>query len=335
MKAVLALIGAIAMVAVAVVVRNTFIEGDSSSPSTPITVVCAQEFSLQCGAIKNATTRIEPAGVTADALTTSANPAFEVWVVPSPWPELVDSVRTAAGLDPLFPSAATPIASSPLALVVRAERASVVAATCKVAVTAIDWRCLGDQAGATWSSIGGSPTWGDVKPGIDTPPTSGIGLLVAAQALTSKVGRTDYGREVFEDSAVRDWFTRLARSVPPSTIDSTPLERMLAVPASYDAVGDADAAITTQVQRADATRKAQFTPVPPSGGATAVVVVAGLPGRSSARARVSDALRNDPGRRLFKQSGWTVVTSDRPLATGLPDGGTMQVIRQQWVEALR
>lgn len=336
MKAALALLGAIAMVVVAVVVRSSVIDGDSGDRPAPVRLVCAEEFAAECRAVPNAAVRIEAAGTTADALAVGDPPAdVDAWVVTAPWPELVDDRRRAAGLDSLFDPGPPAVAASPLGLVLRRERAPVLASQCTTTPDAIGWRCVGDNAGKPWSTIGGDPRWGDVRPGIDDPPRSAIGLLVASDALAARVGTIDFGRDVFDDPEISAWFTRLARSVPPAAGTTTPLERFLAVPATYDAVGDASGVITTALASADVARQGEFGVPAAPGAARAVVVVAGLAGRHRAAATAVAALRRGSPAATFGAAGWSVVKDSDPGPTGLPDGGTMQVVRERWLEALR
>src|SRR6185436_11836426 len=74
------------------------------------TVVCATELAAVCDQVRRAhpelTVRTEEAGVTAAALSASGfsrdAPPIDAWLVPRPFPAMVDENRSFAGLDPVL-----------------------------------------------------------------------------------------------------------------------------------------------------------------------------------------------------------------------------------------
>src|SRR4051794_19881345 len=126
------------MVVGALVFRASRDNGDdSSSASGPLRVVCAAELGDACGQFAT-----EPAAATAARLSTSERADLDGWLVPAPWPELVDQARAGKGLDRLFLSG-TPVASSALALAIQRSREGAVL-RCNGGP---NWRCIGDLAG--------------------------------------------------------------------------------------------------------------------------------------------------------------------------------------------
>lgn len=337
MKSGIALAGAVVMVAAAWAIRSYVIDGDerTGAPNADAHVVCVTEAARLCAQLDHDgfSTSVEEAGITADAWSATRTVAgVDAWIAPNPWPELVDARRVAAGFEPLFSAPTAPIAVSELAIVFRTERATVAAAACPSTVDDLGWECLDELAGQPWSTLGGNPQWGSVKVGIKNPATSGTGALLLAQAVTARVGTPNFGREIFDDPAFSDWFTNFARSVPPAPVAGTPLEQFLAVPATYDVIAATSGQITTVFGSADPERSRQFGHHAVTPPATAQLVVAPL-GEPNPDVIVT-RVRDDDGTAALRAQGWT-PTNGPFEANGLPDGGTLEVIRQRWQEALR
>ena len=99
--------------------------------------------------------RLEPGDARPDEV------GIDGWLTLSPLPEIVFEQRDRAGLPAILGETSEPIARSPLVLVGWNDRMAAFEADCG----AVDWKCIGDRAGATWESIGGQPGWGRVEPG--------------------------------------------------------------------------------------------------------------------------------------------------------------------------
>lgn len=175
-KRLLALLGAVAMVAGAFAYRS---RGDAPAAGgggevAEGAVICAQELGpLVCDALPGAV--VEPAAVTADRLIRAQNVAaadVSAWVTAGPWAEMVDEAR--AGRPPLFETA-PPLATTRLVAVVKRDR---LPAACGGRAT---WKCLG--AAAT-----GDPAFLLAA----DPATGGAGVFLRAALLTGFFDGADY-----------------------------------------------------------------------------------------------------------------------------------------------
>src|SRR4051795_1496666 len=125
-----AVVAAIAMVVGAIYVRGRI---DEKGVSTRLT--CATELADACDRIGGgAKVTVEPAGPTFDRLTKlepDADPGLDGWLVPGPWPEMVDAARKARAAPELFGSTGAPPGATPLVTVAEAQRAAALKAKCK------------------------------------------------------------------------------------------------------------------------------------------------------------------------------------------------------------
>ena len=340
------------MVVAALVVRSGLYR-DQEGGRGAVRLTCATELTDACRSIADrAGTRridltLEPAGTTADRLAGADDPGLDGWLGPEPWPDMVDIRRRTKALEPLFASPRTPLARSPLTLVVWKDRADALASRCGGPVT---WRCVGDAVAAgAWTASGGRPEWGAPKPG-PTDPDQGVGLLVLGEAVANWFGRTDLSSADLDDDAFSGWFSALERapsSAPSATASATStLALMLtAGPAVYDAVGDSEAVAAPLV--AGSARRNQLdllypSAMSPDGPPSTVDVVLATTGT----AEKADAARRVAGggdaRRALAASGWRVegqpraagVTDSPPLprATNLPPAGLLDALRGRWHE---
>src|SRR5207253_6633406 len=150
--------------------------------------------------------RIEPTASTAAALATATadDPGLDVWVAPSPWPDMVDGQRQRAGLPTLF-STQEPLARSDLAAIVPES------------IGPCDWRCLGDRATKDLR-VGGRPL------------ESGLGLLHLGAFAAGYAGNADFASNDV-DPAFEGWLRRLSGAV----IDAPdPVTRLLQSQAFFD-----------------------------------------------------------------------------------------------------
>ena len=262
MKRLLAVLGAVAMIGGAVVLRGVITDGGGSGGGGggdgggdgDIHLVCATELEAACQALADeddsVTFDVEEAGVTADRLTapdfSTADAGFDGWVTLDPWPALVELRRDINQDASVLGEPTDPLATTPLDLIGPTERLGTLTAdVCGAAPETPVWRCLGDHAGDSWADLeGGDPAWGTVNVGFPDPTESATGLLVLGQASAEYFdaldGRT-FARNDF-DAAFAGWLGAIAESSPnlPTTA-GTPLDQLLQYgESSWDAVGDLD-----------------------------------------------------------------------------------------------
>lgn len=360
MKRVLALLVALALLGGAFLVREQVLgdDGSGAEDGTPTSgsddeqarLVCATELAEACEAlaadVDGIVLTVEPAGVTADRLTSpdtdALDPGLDAWLVPAPWPDIVAEGRARAGLPAvLAPTTDLPVlARSPLVLAVWDDRAEVLGTVCAGEIT---WACVGEVAGEAWADLGGSPTWGPVKPGHDSPAPSARGLGVLSQAATSFFGRSDLTANDLAEPAFQSWFARLERAVPtfePST--GSAFDQMVVVgPASFDAVGTTESQAGPLLARSPA-RADAITLLYPSPVASLDVVLAGT--TTGAAERLESVVAGEAGAGALATAGWRVPgqpdavgvspTPALPDGSNLPPAGTQEALRQLWVEVV-
>jgi hypothetical protein len=341
-RRVLALVAAAGMVVGSLALRARLDRGEEER-STTLRLTCSAELETPCrtiadraGAGRVALT-VEPAGTTADRLAGATGElGLDGWLVPEPWPGIVDGRRRARAMPTLFAENRRAVARSPLVLVVWKERAAALASRCSGPVT---WKCLGDAATAgPWTASGGRPEWGSLKPGHAEPASDGVGLLVLGQAVAGWFGRTDVSTFDLDDDSFARWFSALERSVPYSA--ASPLPLMLAAgPAVYDAAGTTESEAGPLL--AQSARRGAVDVLYPAPMATADVVLA-TTGSESVTSSLRRVATGDDGRRALADGGWRVpgtpnapgVTDSPalPATTGLPSGGLLDALRARWRE---
>ena len=335
MRRVAALVAAVLLVVVAVVVRSRL---DEDEVARTVRLVCAIELEAACTRLGDRLqTTVEPAGTTADRLATATgDPGLDGWLVPDPWPQIVDQLRQGRALPPLF-EARQAIARSPLVLVVWNERADALRRQrCRPDV---DWKCLGQAvAGGPWTASGGRSEWDRIKPGHRSAASSATGLLVLGHAVSGWFGRSDLSTtDLDTDDGFASWFTALERAVPRPEPPEGPLQQMLTRgAATYDAVGTTEAEAGPLV--ANSPRRNELALLYPSPMATADVVLA-VAGRGSAASSVRRLATGSDARRALAEAGWRVpgvaaapgVPSSPPLppTNGLPAAGLLQALRNR------
>ncbi len=245
---------AVALIVGAVVLRRAVLDGDdatSQAATTPPTstaaageLVCVTELGALCRTLApqlpDLTIRVEDAGVTLDAL--AALPDGEtapLWLTIQPYPEMVDSLRAGARLQPLGGSVEA-LAASRLAVALPTDgRADVLAAVCAEEPL---WRCIGNHAGAPWTDFGGEPDWRTVRPSLGLVDRQAVALASLAVAVAGYLGTPDVASAAWEsDPAFTPWFSRLSGAVPTSTLSAgTPLATMVVKAGALDIAATAD-----------------------------------------------------------------------------------------------
>jgi hypothetical protein len=227
-----------------------------------------------------------------------------------------------ASLDRVTEAPSEPIARSPVVIAVAEERAEVLAEQCGGDVS---WRCIGDVAGSPWQSIGGSITWGAVKPAHADPESTGEGLVIIGEEAAHFFGTTDLSRDNFDEDEFLEWFTRLERS---TKTDANAFQALLTSrSATYDVVATLEAKADESLARREQVRLIYPAPV-----ATAdVVFVPVVDGDSD----LADVVTGDAARDALADAGFRVDDDgDPPLPGGsrLPSAGVLEALLQTWRE---
>ncbi|MCI0344973.1 MAG: hypothetical protein L0221_05930, partial [Chloroflexi bacterium] len=192
----LAVLVAAALVIGAVLIRRA-IDDDSDDGGSnggggdgTLTIACAVELEAVCATLSaeldGLDVRVEDASSTVDTLASGTATELDGWLTFAPWPEVAE--LEAGGRDVLRDEET--VGSTRLAIVVWNDRRAALEAT--ACPDGVDWRCLGDASGRTYTELGAAEIPGTVKVGLP-PPDSAIGLLVLGGAVTGYFGRTDVG----------------------------------------------------------------------------------------------------------------------------------------------
>ena len=222
MSRLLALLVALALIAGAVVIRNA-IEDDEpveDGRQAVMHLVCPPEVARACeGLGLRYEVTIEDAAVTADRLSTVAEPDVDLWLALQPWPAIVEEERARIGLGALFDE-------------VDAVARSRLVAVAPESAGACDWRCLG----------AGDLTLGSRR--LD----SGLGLLHLGAAASGYFDGSGFATNDF-DPAFRSWLATLLDHV--SAADQ-PVTRLLQGPFFQAALSfEAEAAAALEAAHPD------------------------------------------------------------------------------------
>lgn len=180
-----ALLVAVAMVVGAFLVRERGAGDDTGGTRSGPELLCPTDLAPVCRQA-GVDVRAEPAGETADRLvgaSTADELGADAWIVPAPWARLVVDERIRLGAAPVF-EISDVIATASVVRVAWADVAARLPAAC--GATALDWRCVAQQAAARAVRPGGPP--------ID----SAAGLPVAAAQVASLLDRSDYATNDFD-----------------------------------------------------------------------------------------------------------------------------------------
>lgn len=309
------------MVAGSIAVRSR-LDRKEEDRTDPVRVVCAAELGPVCDALRRTSAKVivEPTATTADRLgrATAADPGLDGWLVPTPWPQIVDGRRRQAALPPLFTDVPAPLARTPLVLVVDRTLEDRIGPRCGGPV---GWKCLGEQAAPS----------GPATPRHPEPGTA-FGALILGQAAAAYFGRVDdLSTFDLEDANFARWFSALERAAPAIASGASPLEEMLGSRfATYNAVGTTEAEATPAVATSALRERARV--LYPSPMATADVVLAGATGTSARRLR---DLADAPARKALADAGWRVGTAGPPgtpplpPTNGLPSPGFLDALRER------
>jgi hypothetical protein len=344
-KRVLAVVAAVLMIGGALLIRSRIDSRDEAADleASKAVVVCAAELGPVCDELRRThpelTTRTEEASVTAASLSGSgfsreATP-IDAWLVPRPFPAMVDENRSFASLDPVLGDATAVLARSPLTLTVWNDRLEALRTACPE----VNWVCIGEHAGQPWKDIGAQESWGPVKPGLPDPSTTAFGLLGLSQATAQQLGRADYASNDLQDPAFQTWLDQLKRSIrsyPPSATGG-PLGQMLSQgKGTFDAAGSAEAVSGPGVTTSR--NKNELTVLYPSPVVTADVVLVEVRGSESG-GHAREVFESDEAAAILAAKGWRVdgqapapgVLSDPlPPSDGLPKPGAVKALLDAW-----
>ena len=245
MSRLLALVGAVAMIVAAVVVRGAIADdadggsGGSGDGGSDRVVVCALELRAVCpdGAI------VEDVAVTADRLATSGAEAPGSWLTFDPWPAMVDVVRAQSGLEPMFDADVAPLAASALVIVGPEDLGD------------CDWRCVVESG----LRFGTRPLHG------------GLGLLHLSVLLGGIFGTPSYATNDI-DAFARSRIAQLVAEVETST---GPVRQLLQSRAFFDVAFTHEAEAKAALAEADPSRSTGLALIYPLPVAFAVVVGTG------------------------------------------------------------
>jgi hypothetical protein len=229
---VLAVLGAVLIVAVAVVARSAIDDDGSDDPGGDddggLVIMCDADFSDVCEALGPGDVRREAAVATATGLDDGSRDDVDVWITSSAWAEVLQSRA------PELIGEAEALATSPVALATLPGRAEPVTRACADQPML---RCVGDAVGRSWTELGGEATWGRVTFGL-ADPDRGIGLSVLAAAVGDYFSSLDVARNDFEaDPGFQSWLEALYPEDPPSS----PVRVMVTAQGTYSVAADARA----------------------------------------------------------------------------------------------
>ena len=324
MRRVLAVLGAVLMVAVALLVRSAIDSGDDGGSgggddATP-QLLCAEELARVCQTLADdglADVTIEPVGTTVDRLgAVDADLEADAWLTLDPFSEQVNERRDVALGSPVFGEPLETGFSTGLALVAQDDRGAALEADC----AAVGWACVGDAAGEPWADHGGETTWGPVKPGYDAPDTSATGLLVIAQAMADHLEDPGFAGQ---DIDAR-WLGDLEDAVPTRTAGPSLLKLAQQGGAAFGAVGALEADAEAVSETAQGEDLSIFYPDPMFRASA--VLAPGRGGDEDLLDALDDLVTSDELAEAFADAGWDNVTDGVPL----PSAGVLDALRSAW-----
>ena len=329
------------MVAGALYVRNRQDGGGGGilpGGEAPVAIVCAPELAAACEALAAAGVEVseQDAAATADALLSDAPPDVDAWLVPSPWPQIVNDELVRRGGAPALEEPGPALARSPAVIAIWQDRAAVLRRACNGTV---GWTCIGQAARGTWADVGGQKAWGPVKPSHDDP-RRGVGVAVLGAMTANHLGRPKFNAQDLRGDAFLNWFSPLEEATKSfGSAGSPPFREMVSFGASrFDAVGTVEALaarLLATSPRADTIEIIYTEPV-----VTADVLLAPLRGRDNKERAVEVVAEVAPA--ALAETGWRV--EDLPAIPGVdagralpkvsdgPSAGALDALRRAWEE---
>jgi hypothetical protein len=321
MRRVVAVLGAVLMVGVALLIRGG-IDGDDGGGdgsgdrggAEGVTLLCADELEAVCraltadGAIEDFTT--EPAGDTVDRLADDEDLGADGWLTLDPFPEIAETARQQAGLGSAFASTAPTGRGTGIGIATAPARTDAWSVACDGEDPG--WVCVGDVVGEPWGDHGGQPAWREITLGIDAPSSSATGLLVVAQAVGAHLGTDDYAANELQSTDTRRWVRDLTEGLDGD--ERNTLTTMITQAGSYGAVG----ALVNAATRAAETERGRGTGVFYAAPMYAAEVVVARPAGAA-----EDLVDEDALAAALDADDWV----EQPDAVPLPDAGTLFTLR--------
>lgn len=309
---VLAVLGAVGIVLLAVVVRSLIDDGGDAAPSSngngDLVVACAPELADACRQLDGVTVIDEQAAVTAEHIVdgSTKDDGVDAWVTTSAWTEVVDArAPDRVGRQVVVASSLVVIATDP-------ARTDAVRSLCGDAPV---WRCLGDHAGAEWGALGGGdPRWGALKTGLPDAD-SAAGLPILASVATGFFDSSTFATNDFDPSGLAGWLGRLA--APSGRGERDPVGTLVTTRGKYTAVGD--------LERAAGARSVGV--LDPRPAVRATVVLAQLAGGD-------EVTGLDRLRKALAADGWEPADGAAP-PTPILKPGVMAALHTLWTETTR
>lgn len=299
---------AVMLILGALVVRDRVIEDDGAGATSgddsdegddddrPAEVLyCVSELRDTCRAIEAELDSIEvrtaTAGSTLDEIA-AADPSGAMWLTMAPLPEMLAILRQSGSLDPIEFSA-TPLASSPLALVTRPDSSEALVAGCG---DPVDLACLSDQADL-------APTFA----GLDTAS----GMLAVAAAASA------FGGEALDvnDPRFTVWARTLKTAGASSLSGGTAIQTIQTRPTFGIAVG-----AEAELAEAQRPRFVVLGPARPIQYDVVLMVPSGVEVPPQLAPVAVESLTSN---------GWQPAGADA-TATGLPSPGVILAVRDIW-----
>ncbi len=310
--------------------------GGGSVAAQDVGLVCPSDLVSLCDALGQADEelRLTKRATAAQAEEWTAGDGEGAWLVPAAWADLVDDARSRAGRPALVRSEV--VASTPLLLVVWADRAAVLGARCGVPVTELTWGCVGEQADQRWPDIGGDVRWGRVVPGHAAPDTT-LGLQATAAVVSARLG-TGFSLADLREAGFASWFRGVERAVadfaPPG--GSHVVAMVSRGPSVADVAVASEAELTRIAGREVVFGELLTLPAEPLLAVELVVVGTD----ADAVGDAFDSLSGGAARGAFGAQGWRVdglappdTTLDAlPAAAPSPSGGALTAMLSIWRE---
>jgi hypothetical protein len=302
-RRVLAVLGAVGMVVAAIVVRQAIDDEDDTGSDGPagdeqVVVVCDPDLLDACRALGDQVQVLVEDSATASAAIVADDLAgVDGWVTSAAWLEVTEN-RADGDV-----GEAVVLAASPVVLAAVADRAEALTVLCAGAPA---WRCVGDEAGQAWDTLGGDALWGSLRTGLPDADTA-VGLSVLASVAAGFFDGTDFAANDFDD--LRSWLSTLAEASAPGDRDL--VRTLVRVGGTYSAGG---------LVEAQASDRPELRILAAEPSVDAVAVLVDLPGGDAIPA-VSSA------RDALAATGWDTGEGEpRPLLKP----GVMAALHTLW-----
>jgi hypothetical protein len=314
---------AVALVAIAVVVRNRMDSGGSGSAGGKLRLVCTRELESLCDQLgSDVKVDIEDPGTTEAALEKATGDlGLDGWLTPGPWPQIVEGARSIAGAQPLLAMGA-PLGATRVDLAVWPDRLAVLLNSC--VNHELSWKCFGDAVGkGNWTALGGPQAWGPISIGFPDPPNDATGLAALGAATAGFFGKSDLSSTDLDNPGFQSWLRKLVQA----NADHPKLEDVLVRgPAEAAAVATLDAIGQPLIASSARTPKPSLTYPAPVASAD-VVLGTVISDRGRSLAQLVDSRLPE----LLRKAGWGPAL---PLdKTGLPPAGLLDALRDAWKAA--